>query len=312
MRVLKDVLDELKLKFRKKDIDTFLLDAQLIIMDVMDISRAQLLASSDMKISEEQYDKISAMAQLRLKYMPMQYILGHCEFMGIEFYVNEHTLIPRGDTEILVEQAIATINYSGFNYGPQETNAGTNVAGYDFFARKICSDFGLQDENKCSVLDIGTGSGAIAVSIAKYTDAEVTAVDISEKALEIAEKNAEYNNVSVKFIKSDLFENIEGRFDIIVSNPPYIETDVITTLEPQVKDYEPHSALDGGEDGLYFYKKIVQNCHKYLNDGGYLMFEIGYNQGKALVQILENADFSDIEIKKDLAGLDRLVIAKKI
>lgn len=308
MKVLKDVLDELKLKFRKKGIDTFSLDAQLIIMEVINISRAKLLTYPEMEISEEQYNKIAAMAQLRLKDMPMQYILGHCEFMGIEFYVNEHTLIPRGDTEILVEQAIATINDSGFNFGLQESDAGPNEVRYDSFARKNCPDF----DNKYCVLDIGTGSGAIAVSIAKYTDAEVTAVDISEGALEIAERNAEYNNVNVKFIKSDLFENVEGRFDMIVSNPPYIETNVISTLEPQVKEYEPHTALDGGEDGLYFYKKIVQNCHKYLNCGGHIMFEIGYNQGKALTQILENADFSDIEVKKDLAGLDRLVIAKKI
>ncbi len=293
MKVLKDVLDELKFKFKNRGIDTFSLDAQLIIMEAVNISRAKLLTYPEMEISKKEYNKILAMAQQRLNYMPMQYILGRCEFMGLEFCVNEHTLIPRGDTEILVEQAIATINDSGFNFGDKQNNS------------KFQTD-------RCSVLDIGTGSGAIAVSIAKYTNANVTAVDISDGAIEMAAKNARNNNVTVNFIKSDLFENIEGSFDIIVSNPPYIESDVIETLEPQVRCYEPRLALDGGEDGLFFYKKIVQNCHNYINIGGYIMFEIGYNQGKALTQILENADFCNIEVKKDLAGLDRLVIGQKI
>ncbi len=278
MRILKNVLDELKLKFKNKGIKAFSLEAQLIIMEVMGISRVKLLTYPEMEISDKEYSEIQKMTELRLKDMPIQYILGHCEFMGMEFMVNENTLIPRGDTEILVEQAIATINDSGFN----------------------------------SVLDIGTGSGAIAVSIAKYTKANVTAVDISKGAIETAIKNAKNNNVCVNFIESDLFENVEGSFDVIVSNPPYIETEIISTLDEQVKNYEPLMALDGGEDGLIFYKKIVQNCHKYINDGGYIMFEIGYNQGKELTEILESADFCHIQVKKDLAGLDRLVIGKKM
>lgn len=278
MITLKNVLDELKSEFKNAAIDTFSLDAQLIITEVLGITRVKLLTYPDMEISSEEYNKIREYADLRLKNMPMQYILGHCEFMGIDFNVNESTLIPRGDTELLVEEAIATIKNSGYN----------------------------------SVLDIGTGSGAIAISIAKYTDAKVTAVDISKEALTVATENANKNNVNVNFIESDLFENVEGVFDIIVSNPPYIETNVIETLEPQVKDFEPFSALNGGEDGLYFYRKIVEKCHKFLKPKGYIMFEIGYNQGEALKAILENADFTNIAIKKDLAGLDRLVIGCKI
>lgn len=278
MKMLINVLNSIKSDFKAAGIESYSLDAQLIIMKVMNISRVKLLTYPDMEISGDKLALINSMAKERLEFKPMQYILGHCEFMGLDFIVNEHTLIPRGDTEILVEQAIATINDSGFN----------------------------------SVLDIGTGSGAIAVSIAKYTDANVTAVDISSDALKIAEKNSKTNNTNVNFIKSDLFEKVTGSFDIIVSNPPYIETAVIDTLEAQVKDYEPHLALDGGKDGLFFYRKIVQNCHKYLNSGGYLMFEIGYNQGDALKYIMKNADFSEIQIKKDLAGLDRLVIGKKL
>lgn len=279
MKTVSEVLSKLKSEFSALNIDTFSIDAQLIVTNALDISRVKLLTYPDMKIADKQYSDILAMAEKRKKFMPMQYILGYCEFMGLEFKVNENTLIPRGDTELLVENAIATINNSGFN----------------------------------SVLDIGTGTGAIAISVAKYTDVKnVTAVDISEGAIEVAKINAENNNVNVNFVKSNLFENVVGKFDIILSNPPYIETSIIDTLEPNVKDYEPLLALDGGEDGLIFYRKIVQNCHKFLNKGGYIMFEIGYNQGKAVKNILENADFLDICIKKDLAGMDRLVIGKKI
>lgn len=278
MITLQAVLNELKNDFKQKNIDTFSLDAQLIVMKVMDISKIKLLTYPELEVSNAQYLAIKKLADERMTYKPMQYILGECEFMGLDFYVNEHTLIPRGDTEILVETAIATIKDSGFN----------------------------------SVLDIGTGSGAIAVSIAKYTDTDVTAVDISGDALDIAKKNSDRHRANVKFVKSDLFDNVEGKFDVIVSNPPYIETEVIDSLEPQVKDFEPITALDGGKDGLFFYEKIVQNCHKYLHTGGYLMFEIGYNQAEAVSSIMENADFSEIEVKKDLAGLDRLVIGKKI
>lgn len=278
MKTLQAVLNELKQEFKAKNIDTYSLDAQLIVMKALDISRVKLLTYPDMDITDDKYKEIRAMADERIMYKPMQYIIGKCEFMGLDFNVNEYTLIPRGDTEILVEQAIATINNSGFN----------------------------------SVLDIGTGSGAIAISIAHYTNADVTAIDISDGALNVAKKNAENNNVSVSFLKSDLFENVEDKYDVIVSNPPYIETDVISTLEPQVKDYEPILALDGGKDGLDFYRKIVQDCHNFLRPNGYLMFEIGYNQGEALMYIMKNADFSEISVKKDLSGLDRLVIGKKL
>ncbi|MGN1318672.1 MAG: peptide chain release factor N(5)-glutamine methyltransferase [Lachnospirales bacterium] len=278
MKNVSDVLYYLKDSFKNGDIDTYSLDAQLILMKALNISKIKLITHPEMEVDEKSLLEIEKMKNERHKMKPMQYILGKCEFMGLDFYVNENTLIPRGDTEILVEQAIATINDSGFN----------------------------------SVLDIGTGSGAIGVSIAYYTKAKVTSCDISDKALEVARKNARENNVEVEFIKSDLFENIKGQFDVIVSNPPYIESDVINTLSPQVKDYEPIIALDGGKDGLKFYRLIVQNCHKFLSKGGYLMFEIGYNQGEEVKSIMENADFSQIQVKKDLSGLDRLVIGKKL
>ena len=198
--------------------------------------------------------------------------------MGLDFKVTENTLIPRGDTENIVEEVIATIENSGYN----------------------------------TVLDMCTGTGAIAISVAHYTKAKVTASDISKKALEVARENAQNLNADVNFIESDLFENINEKFDVIVSNPPYIESEVIPTLMEQVKDYEPMLALDGGKDGLDFYRNIINQAKNYINPNGCIVFEIGYNQGGQVKSLLENAGFVNINVKQDLAGLDRLVIGFKL
>lgn len=254
-------------------IDTASLDAQLIVSNGTGMTRVQILTYPDKILAENEKCKINEMVAKRIKRMPMQYILGVCEFMGLNFKVNSDTLIPRGDTEILVEEAIKLINEKQYK----------------------------------SVIDIGTGSGAISVSVAKYTNAEVTAVDISDRAIATAKVNAENNNVNVDFVKSDLFSAINGKFDLILSNPPYIERDVIDTLEPDVKEYEPVLALDGGADGLDFYRKITKDLSRYLNNKGSIIFEIGYNQGRAVSELLGAYSFKEISIKKDLAGLDRVV-----
>lgn len=269
-----EAVNSVKQKLEKNGIDNPMLDAQLIVGSCTGMSRVQILTYPDKILEENQICKINEMCLKRIKRMPMQYILGVCEFMGLDFNVNEHTLIPRGDTEILVENAIEII----------------------------------KDKDYKLALDIGTGSGAIAVSVSKYTEAEVFAVDISTEAIEMAKKNAMNNNVSVKFINSNLFENVEGKFDIILSNPPYIEKEVIKTLESDVKDYEPILALDGGVDGLDFYRRIIKDCHKHINDQGSVIFEIGYNQGEAVSKLLIDKGFQNVEVKKDLAGLDRVVI----
>jgi release factor glutamine methyltransferase len=249
------------------------------MMNATGYTQMQLITHDTDEISSDAEKTLALTLAQRLEMKPMQYILGHCEFMGLDFEVNENTLIPRPDTEVLVESAIEAI----------------------------------KKHNCKTVLDMCTGSGAIAVSIAKYTGAKVTATDISEKALDVARRNAEKNNVNVNFIKSDLFQNISGKFDIILSNPPYIESAVVDTLDSGVKDYEPRLALDGGDDGLDFYKKIVESAPRFLtNCCGALMFEIGYNQADALKNILCEHQFDKILIKKDLAGLNRVAIGYKI
>lgn len=267
------VLDNVRSELKAAGIESFSIDSQLIVSEALGIEKIQLVTHNTDEISDDKLNIIKEYASRRIKREPMQYILGHCEFMGLDFRVDRNTLIPRADTENIVEEAISIIKEKGYK----------------------------------TVLDIGTGSGAIAVSIGKYTDAEITAVDISKSALAVAEENAQKNNVSVNFIESDLFENVEDSFDLIVSNPPYIESAVIDTLDSQVKDFEPLSALDGGVDGLSFYRKIIAELPRFLKKRGCIIFEIGYNQGYALSGMLKENSFKDIKIKKDLAGLDRVV-----
>ena len=197
--------------------------------------------------------------------------------MGIPFKVNENVLIPRQDTEILVENAIMKIG-----------------------------------GKKCRVLDLCTGSGCIAISISHFCpNVEIVAADISAKALEVAEENNKANQTNVKFVESDLFENIEGKFDVIVSNPPYISAEKIKELMPEVSMYEPLIALDGDEDGLAFYRSICGKAGDYLSDGGYLLYEIGYSQASDVSRIMHENNFVDIQIVKDQASLDRVVIGMR-
>ncbi len=206
---------------------------------------------------------------------PMQYILGTQEFMGLTFQVNPSVLIPRMDTEVLVEEIINTV--------PD--------------AKKI--------------LDMCTGSGCIAISLAEFLHPEVCiGADLSKDALNTAIFNGKTLAPMVSFIESDLFSKITGKFDLIVSNPPYIASSECDVLMPEVKDHEPRMALDGHEDGLYFYRKIVDQARKHLTTGGWLFFEIGYDQGESVPKLMEDAGYMDITVKKDLAGLDRVVYGR--
>ena len=210
---------------------------------------------------------------------PVQYIIGNVDFYGNIIYVNKDVLIPRFETELLVEKTI----------------------------RYIKSTFNEQ----VSVLDIGTGSGAIAITINKETGAFVTAVDISRRALKIAQKNAKNNHANIEFIKSNLFSALKNRkFDLIISNPPYISKLEYKNLDKSVKNFEPKLALYGGKDGLSFYREIAKLAPKYLNENGYLLLEIGYMQAKSVIDILKE-NFEEIELKKDLEGNDRMIKAKK-
>lgn len=248
------------------------LDARLLLEYICHTDRNALLVHGDSVRSnlEEQFYRM--VIEKRAQRIPLQHITGQQEFMGLTFKVNEHVLIPRQDTEILVEEAM-----------------------------RYLSD-GMR------ILDICTGSGCILLSLLKYSnECEGLGVDISDDALAVARENAQNLGLETEFRHSDLLEKVEGKFDMIVSNPPYIETTVIDTLMPEVREYEPMLALDGREDGLYFYRRIVEQCTSYMTRGARLFFEIGYDQGEAVKDMMIHKGFCEVEIIKDYAGLDRVV-----
>jgi len=254
------------------------LDARLLLEHTCGVSRSDLLAHGDRSPSpaeEEAYLELIARRKMRI---PLQLLTGVQEFMGLSFEVNEHVLIPRQDTEILVEEVLKNLH------------------------------------DGMRILDMCTGSGCILVSLLHYTnDCEGTGVDNSPEALAVAEKNAERllgredDRGQIHFLLSDLFEKVEGRFDVIVSNPPYIPSSVIETLSPEVGAHEPRQALDGGEDGLCFYRSIIEESGKHLVGGGWLFFEIGYDQAEAVSRLMTQAGFLEVNVVKDYAGLDRVV-----
>ena len=249
-------------------------DSRLIFEYIAGIDRVKLTLEGDRELEPGIEEKLKAALAKRLTHMPVQYITGYQNFMGLEFMVSKDVLIPRMDTEILVEEVLR---------------------------------LGLSNVR---VLDICTGSGCILLSILKYVyGSSGVGVDISDDALGVAKANSEALGIDATFIKSDMFENIpkDERFDIVVSNPPYIRSDVIGTLMSEVKDYEPLLALDGSEDGLKFYRIIADRAPEYLNNGGMLFLEIGYDQGAEVSALLSAAGFMDVEVIKDLSGLDRVV-----
>ncbi|MBE5866129.1 MAG: peptide chain release factor N(5)-glutamine methyltransferase [Lachnospiraceae bacterium] len=251
------------------------LDARLLLEFVCDTNRNTLLVHGDREVTDAEAAKYEEVLAVRAKRIPIQQIMGVQEFMGLEFAVNEHVLIPRQDTEILVEEVLKHIH------------------------------------DGMRVLDMCTGSGCILVSLMHYSnDCSGVGADLSTEALRVARSNAEKllsAEKSVEFIQSDLFEQITGKFEIIVSNPPYIRPDVIETLMPEVRDHEPMMALDGGADGLDFYREIVSGSKEYLAGGGMLFFEIGYDQGEDVKTLMEQAGFAEVNVVQDYAGLDRVV-----
>lgn len=254
-------------------------EIELLVMNVINCKKIDLILNLNQELKKMHEIEINKLIEMRLTGLPLQYIIGTQEFMGLEFIVTEDVLIPRQDTEILVE--------------------------------KIISEY--EGQSNLRVLDIGTGSGAISISLAKFlNDAKIISIDISEKALEVAKINAKKNKVDhrITFIQSDLFENLadEDFFDIIVSNPPYIPSKDILKLQTEVKKFEPMLALDGGEDGLDYYREITHKSINYLKYNGLLAYEIGYNQGIDVSNMLRS-NFHDIEIIKDLQEHDRVVLA---
>ena len=300
---LKTGYTEAKRRLEKSGIEEAALDAWLLLEHVTGISRASYYADPDREMSPDEWRRYSELVGRRAERVPLQHITGTQEFMGLVFEVNEHVLIPRQDTEILVEQALAFI-------GSGKVLAAEN--------------------SRTRILDMCTGSGCILLSVMHWAESyrqkalrragdtarggekqdiiiEGTGADISPKALAVAEKNARRLGISAGFVESDLFGAVRGKYGMIVSNPPYIRTDEIKDLQEEVRLHDPVIALDGREDGLYYYRRIVRESRSYLEEGGALLFEIGCDQAEAVSGLMSGAGFSEITVKKDLAGLDRVV-----
>lgn len=275
--LVKDVVAKAIKKLDAAGIAESRIDSWLLAESVLSVSRQDLFLEPEKSVSEEQAQKYLDAVSVRAKHIPLQHITGCQQFLDFEFIVNEDVLIPRPETELLVEQVVSYIK-----------------------------------DNDIKVLDMCTGSGCIAVSVDRMcANADVTAVDISEKALKVAGENNIRNEGRVTFVQSDLFENIHETYDIIVSNPPYIPTSDIETLMEEVREYEPRLALDGSADGLKFYREICTNAVNYLNENGKIFLEIGYDQGRTVPELLRENGFTDIQVLKDLSGNDRMVIAGK-
>lgn len=252
------------------------LDARLLLEHICGTDRNTLLVHGDREVDTDRYEKYVESIQKRAQRIPLQYITGEQEFMGLSFLVNENVLIPRQDTEILTEMVWKALKPG------------------------------------MSILDMCTGSGCILISLLHLVPGcRGTGVDISEKALETAAENARRllpaAGGNIQWLQSNLFQEVEGTYDIIVSNPPYIATEVIKELMPEVREHEPASALDGAEDGLHFYRQIAGQAAAYLKPKGKLFFEIGYDQAEAVTGLIKESGFQQIEAIKDYAGLDRAV-----
>lgn len=266
----------------KEHTDISELDADMIIMYVFNLSKEELLIK-DIEIPDALAVEVNSYINRRISGMPVQYIVGKTEFMSLEFEVNKNTLIPRQDTETLVEAVISRYK---------------------------------NEQRHINILDIGCGSGCIGISLANYLiNATVTELDISEGALKTAKRNAEKNHVrkQMKFICRDIndgIDDLDNEFEVVVSNPPYIKTDVLLGLQKEVIDFEPLIALDGGDDGLDFYRTIIEKAMP--KKGGLLAFEIGYDQGQEVANLMSKHGYKDIEIISDLGGNDRVVLGFRV
>lgn len=251
-------------------------DAWLLMEAVCQIDRSFFLVHGMEEMPADQEERYRQLLAKRCTHVPLQYLTGEQEFMGLPFRVTPDVLIPRQDTEVLVEE---TLKY-------------------------------LKPGQR--VLDLCTGSGCIAISLKSFVpEAEVDGADLSEGALKIASENSLRNQLPVTFFQSDLFSKVTETYDMIVSNPPYIPSAVIPTLMPEVCEHEPMLALDGTEDGLYFYDKITRDSVRFLKKGGMLLYEIGHDQGAAVSEMMRQAGYTQVQVKKDLAGLDRVVVGRR-
>lgn len=267
---------------KEANIDTYILDTQLLLGKVLQKDKLYLITNKEEEVNKFKEKEFYRLINKRKDKMPIKYILKNAEFMGLDFYVEEGVLIPRGDTEILVEEVLKNITAS----------------------------------NQYDICDLCCGSGAIGISIATLREnTKIDLIDYYDIPEKVTKKNINKHKLSsrVEFIKSDLLEEAikrEKKYDILVSNPPYIKEEVIETLMDDVKNYEPHTALSGGNDGLYFYRKIVEDSDKILKENGILAFEIGHDQGEEVSALMTQKGYKGVRVIKDLAGLDRVVLGQ--
>lgn len=273
IELIKDAIQQLE----KANIADATVDSWLLSEEILNVKKQNYYMNMGITVNEELAAKYKEAVNKRAEHIPLQHIIGYQQFLDYKILVNENVLIPRPETELLVEKVT------------------------DFIGN-----------NEMKVLDMCTGSGCIAISVDKMCDkASVVGADISKDALKVAVKNNALNHANVEFTKSDMFSNIEGKYDVIVSNPPYIPTKDVVELEQEVKEHDPLLALDGSDDGLKFYRIISKNAVEYLREKGMLFLEIGYDQGKTVPDLLKNNGFTNIKVFKDLSGLDRMVVAGK-
>lgn len=274
----KEIREETACRLREAGIEEYEYETWMLLEWKLGVDRAEYFMDPDAEVPQEQWNDLDAALRKRERRIPLQYLMGSCEFMGYSFAVDERVLIPRQDTECLVELAVEQMRRS---------------------------------PEPCRVLDLCTGSGCIGVSVKLLCpQAQVVLSDVSEGALAVAGENARRLGAPAELVQGDLFENVQGTFDYILSNPPYIPSKVIDGLMPEVRDHEPRLALDGTEDGLHFYRRIVREATKRLRPGGRLLFEIGQEQGEALLSLLQEAGYEETAIRQDLAGLDRIAVGR--
>lgn len=277
-------------------------ERKVLLEEVLGCNYMFMLMNPDEKVLPEKEAEYLRLIEERCKHYPLQYLLGYAHFMDYTFAVNENVLIPRNDTEILVETA-------------SEILGGVLQGGISVECEEVATEMitksskaPLNADASYKVLDLCCGSGCIGISLKLYHKGiELTLSDVSKDALEVTKQNLERHEVKAKVVCDNLFAGITEKTDMIVSNPPYIESRVIDTLMPEVKEYEPMLALDGGEDGLLFYNQIIEEAPSHLCDDGWLLFEIGHNQGEAVSKKMTELGFKDVQVKKDYAGLDRVV-----
>ncbi len=276
-KIAQEVLREIYETLQLAEVDNAKQEAELLFFHALHWNKIEYIQNHTIEVADSILKQLDTMVDDRLQHKPLQYILGEWEFMGLSFFVGEGVLIPRQDTELLVETILSHAKKYKFTTG----------------------------------VDLGTGTGCIPIALSHHGKLEMSAVDISKIALSYSQKNAEALGVKVDWYEGDLFhalpETMKGKLSFVVSNPPYICSDVIPTLMEEVKDFEPLLALDGGVDGLIFYQRIIEESLDWLCDFGWLFFEIGYDQGHDVLQLMMEHGFSNCEILNDLNGLPRVV-----